>query len=324
MTRDSARRGLLVASTGGHLEQLARLRRRLVPRMSEVEWVTFDTQQARHTLHGEVVHFVPMIRPKDLAATIQAWSPAGRLIRDGDFDAVVTTGAAIALPFLFQARRHSVSAHYIESAARSLGPSLTGSIVRRMPSIHLYTQYPVWADHRWNFSGAVFDGFRPGPSVTERPIDRVVVTLGTQEGFGFERAIVAVAKLLPQVCTASPTVLWQTGATDVTELGIVASLTVPAADLRQAVREADLVIGHAGVGTALMTLEAGRRPVLLPRRRQHREHTDDHQLQIVAELGRRGLSVGRDPDVLSADDLVEASLSSVVAVPNPPDFTINL
>jgi UDP-N-acetylglucosamine--N-acetylmuramyl-(pentapeptide) pyrophosphoryl-undecaprenol N-acetylglucosamine transferase len=113
-------------------------------------------------------------------------------------------------------------------------------------------------------------------------------------------------------------VLWQTGATDVTGLAIDAVDTVPAADLEQAIAEADLVVSHSGVGTALATLEHGKCPVLLPRRRDHGEHTDDHQRLIAQELGRRGLAVWADPDRLRADDLLRAARLTAVRAAPPP------
>ena len=45
-------RTLMVASTGGHLEQLYRLRQRFMPELGEVEWATFDTGQSRYLLAG--------------------------------------------------------------------------------------------------------------------------------------------------------------------------------------------------------------------------------------------------------------------------------
>ena len=68
-------------------------------------------------------------------------------------------------------------------------------------------------------------------------------------------------------------------------------------------READVVVAHAGVGAALTTLEAGRAPLLVPRLASHGEHMDDHQAHIAADLSRRGLAVSRDAGELTAADL---------------------
>ena len=55
-------------------------------------------------------------------------------------------------------------------------------------------------------------------------------------------------------------------------------------DFVRAVREADVVVGHAGTGTILCALE-NRRPVLvMPRRASLRETRNDHQLATVRRL----------------------------------------
>jgi UDP-N-acetylglucosamine transferase subunit ALG13 len=54
-------------------------------------------------------------------------------------------------------------------------------------------------------------------------------------------------------------------------------------------REAELVITHAGVASLVDAIRAGQRPVVVARRAHLGEHVDDHQLQIVAALERLGL-----------------------------------
>ena len=61
-------------------------------------------------------------------------------------------------------------------------------------------------------------------------------------------------------------VLWQTGSTDVRGLEIDARPWLPSADLEAAIADADVVISHAGGGSALAALMNGRRPILIPRR----------------------------------------------------------
>ena len=54
------------------------------------------------------------------------------------------------------------------------------------------------------------------------------------------------------------------------------------------VREARIVVTHAGVGSILITLMNGKRPFVVPRLAHFGEHVDDHQL----ELGRRLSEIG--------------------------------
>lgn len=320
--RRGSGRTLLVASTGGHLEQLYRLRRRFSPTLDDVVWATFDTGQSRHLLADEAVTYVPFVRPKDAMGTLANVRAAVSVLREGDFTRVISTGAAVAVPFLTQARLRGLAAHYIESAARSQGPSLTGQMISRFPGIRLYGQYPAWTAGRWQYRGSVFDGFAPGPRRSVQRIDKVVVTFGTQRGFGFRRAAERLVKVLPEICAADATIIWQTGATDMSGLGVKAVDTVPTADLHQAVAEADLVVSHSGVGTALLTLETGKGPVLLPRRRALGEHTDDHQRLIAEELAGRGLAVHVEADAVTPEDLLRAAQLTAVSVATPPAFVL--
>jgi UDP-N-acetylglucosamine transferase subunit ALG13 len=77
------------------------------------------------------------------------------------------------------------------------------------------------------------------------------------------------------------------------------------------ISEADLVVAHAGVGSALEALSAGRCPVLVPRRKAFGEHVDDHQSDIAAELAGRGLCIAREADELSEADLLDAAARTV-------------
>lgn len=55
--------------------------------------------------------------------------------------------------------------------------------------------------------------------------------------------------------------------------------------------QADSVICHGGVGTIMTALASGHRPLVVARRKQHGEHVDDHQLQIVREFAARNLVI---------------------------------
>ncbi len=54
------------------------------------------------------------------------------------------------------------------------------------------------------------------------------------------------------------------------------------------VATAELVICHAGAGTAIQVLRAGKQAVMMPRRKKHGEVVDDHQLELVRALAEEG------------------------------------
>lgn len=300
---------LLVTSVGGHLTQL----HQLLPSLRGIDadrlWVTFDTPQSRSMLDGEDVIFVDYTGPRDVKNILRHTLTARRLFRGRHpYSTVVSTGSGIALAFLPLGRLRGASCHYIESFTRSSGPSATGRILSRVPGIAVYTQYPSWAKPPWTFAGSVFDSFLPNPPAKDdHDIRRVVVTLGTMEDYSFRRLIERANAVLSD----STEVLWQVGCTDVSDLPIVAHRQLPAHELQTAIATADVVIAHAGCGSSVAALEAGKKPVLIPRRKTHGENVDDHQALLAEELSKRDLAIVRSVEELTIEDLSLAARSSV-------------
>ncbi len=307
------RSALLVASSGGHLKELHLLRPRL--RVAEVLWATFDDEHARSLLEGEHVHYLNWTGQRDYRNAARNVPVAVKLLRRHPVDAVISTGAAVAVSVLIPARVMGLPCHYIESATRLTGPSLTGRLLERVPAVALYSQ-AEWSLKRWHTGGSVFDGFATDER-TGAGMRRVVVTLGMSQQRPFRRAVERLVRIIPP----GVEVLWQTGATDLNGLGIKGVRVLPAAELDQAMRNADVVVAHAGVGSALAALEAGHRPVLLPRLAARQEHVDDHQQLLAAELGRRGLAVPADASWVTMRQLEEAARQGVRRV-EPPHFCL--
>jgi len=160
-------------------------------------------------------------------------------------------------------------------------------------------------------------------------VRRGVVTLGTAQEFPFRRLLETLAPVLGPggalEATAGEPVqtLWQTGGTPVDGLGIRARAWLAADELARSLAEADVVVTHAGVGSALAALLAGRCPVLVPREVGRGEVGDDHQQQLARELSDRGLAIHRRVDQLTVDDLLLAASRRVVRVDRPPTFELS-
>jgi UDP-N-acetylglucosamine--N-acetylmuramyl-(pentapeptide) pyrophosphoryl-undecaprenol N-acetylglucosamine transferase len=291
---------LLVASSGGHLKELHHLHDRVAGISPPYRWVTFDTPQARSLLAGEEVDFVPFVGGRDPLNVARNLIHARRIFHRDRPDAVLSTGSAVALAYFAYARARRIPCHFVESAARIDGPSLSGRLMSHIPGVNLYSQYRVWADERWRFRGSVFDSFVGEEQPEAARLGKVVVTLGTYRGYDFSRLVRRLLEVLPPEAD----VLWQTGDTDVSSFGIEGHHAIPEAELSQAMREADAVVAHAGVGTALAAFEVGACPLLVPRRAALREHVDDHQVQIADELSQRGLAVSVEADEVKIEDLL--------------------
>ena len=308
---------LLVANDGGHIMQLHTLRPRL-GLGDDVVWVTPRTPQTESLLAGERVHWAEPCPPRDLHAVMRNAASCRHLFDDHDVTLVVSTGAALALAVLPQARLRHVETVYIESATRMAEPSMSGRLLSWLPGITTFSQSEGLARNHWQYLASPWDLYRSDEGAA-RPLRRAVVSVGTQPGYSFRRLLERLATVLPHECE----VLWQTGGTDVSGLGIDARPTVPAAEMNQAMREADVVVAHAGTGIALAALEAGRLPVLVPRRARRGEHVDDHQLTIALELALRDLCVAREADLLRVSDLQLAASRAVSKISDPSPLVIH-
>ena len=59
-------------------------------------------------------------------------------------------------------------------------------------------------------------------------------------------------------------------------------------EFKDSIAKAGLVICHAGAGTLIHILQAGKVPVVMPRRKKYGEHVDDHQWELVKALAEQG------------------------------------
>jgi UDP-N-acetylglucosamine--N-acetylmuramyl-(pentapeptide) pyrophosphoryl-undecaprenol N-acetylglucosamine transferase len=310
---------LFVASAGGHLEELWLLRKRFEVSSEDCMWITWETEQSRSLLQGEQRLFVKKSEPHDVRSVLGAARTAAHVLALGPWSRVISTGSLLAVPFISLARARGIPSYYIESAARVSGPSLAARVLERVPGVHRYSQHRSWAGDRsgWDYRGSVFDGF-VAESRPAAAIRRIVVTVGTN-GFDFRRLIEKLTQTVP----ASTEVLWQVGATDVSTLPVDGHTCLPEAQFFDAMRASDLVIAHAGVGSALSAMRAGHRPILVPRRSHYGEHVDDHQVEIASELAGRGLAISCDVADIEWRALVDNAAGRVIPNPHAPEFLLD-
>ena len=295
---------LLVASAGGHLDELMiHIERLRIDRQSAV-WVTSRTPQTEAILRGEQVVWIPRVGSGEMAKAALGLPAAIKIHRRIRPDLVISTGALFSTPHLVAASLARCETWFIDSATRVAGPSSTGTFARRFTHAKLYTQSDRWSDPKWTPVPSVFDAFEARPSAEQGANllrGRATVSLGS-ELWPFTRAVERVRQLLPQA-----TIEWQVGVTEYELSGHLLRQWLPADELRTAIRQSDVVVMHAGVGSVLVALESGKIPVILPRRKRHREMVDDHQIEVAALLADRGLAVSVDPDDLSIDHLIQAA-----------------
>lgn len=301
---------LLVASTGGHLTQLAKIAAKLEVSVDST-WVTFDSPQARSLLARYTdVRYVPYVAPRDVRGILRTIWAVWRIALAGNYAAAMSTGAGIALALAVLPRR--MRRIYVESVSRVDGPSATGKLLERAPGIERRTQHRGWASKRWPYEFTLLDDYevlsRQRAGDERRPLS-ILVTLGTIQPYRFDAAVEAVQRVLEP----GDRVFWQVGCTSGLELPGHVSESMGRVELQGIAAQCDVVISHAGVGTAVDLLDLGIYPVLLPRRVERGEHVDDHQAQIGSMLDEKDLARVRFPEQLTRDDLLEAAGRVVIS-----------
>jgi len=294
-------RMLFIASAGGHVAELRRLAES-VRAADDSLWVSFDGPQVRSVLDGLPARFIPYIAPRDVAGVLRAVRPLVRILRDGRFDRVISTGSAVAVSAFIAAALTGVAATYVESVARVSGPSLTGRIVEFLGLAELWTQHPGWRRRGWRQRPSVlrrYPSLAPvEPTAVGRPL-KVFVTLGTIRPYRFDALLDAVLRS----GFAGAQTVWQVGSTGRDDLPGTVVSQMSFEDFQRCALDADVVVTHAGVGSVIDLLDLGVTPIVVPRRARRGEHVDDHQQQIADHLRELGVAAVVDAEALMPLDL---------------------
>lgn len=145
------RQALLVCSPGGHMLQLLRLRPALEG--FETTWVTLSAADTDYLLREERVIHGRGPTNRSLSALVSNLRLAWRVVREERPDAIVSTGAALAVPFFLAGKLLGARLIYVESLTRTTSLSLSGRLVRPL-SDAFFVQWPDLArGRRARFAG---------------------------------------------------------------------------------------------------------------------------------------------------------------------------
>jgi hypothetical protein len=137
---------LLVCSPGGHLLQLLSLE----PAWGDCEtsWVTLPAADVEHLLAERDVVLAHGPTNRSPVKAVRNLLLAWREVRRRRPQAILSTGAALAVPFFLIGRLHGCRLVYVESLTRTRDLSLSGRMV--YPLAHeFFVQWPdVAARHR--------------------------------------------------------------------------------------------------------------------------------------------------------------------------------
>ena len=122
-------------SSGGHLTQLYMLK----PFWKEKDrfWVTFDKEDANSTLVNEKVYHCFFPTNRNIINLIKNTILAIKVLYKEKPDLIISSGAAIAVPFFYIGKLFKTKNIYIEVFDRIYSPTLSGKIVYPVTDIFI-------------------------------------------------------------------------------------------------------------------------------------------------------------------------------------------
>jgi UDP-N-acetylglucosamine:LPS N-acetylglucosamine transferase len=126
---------VLVSSAGGHLFQLYQLRPWWLKH--DRTWVTFDMPDSRSLLESEAIVWAYHPTTRNIPNLLRNLQLAWRTLRRVRPDLVVSTGAAVAVPFFAVARLLGIKTVYIEVYDRIDLATLSGRLCYPISNLFL-------------------------------------------------------------------------------------------------------------------------------------------------------------------------------------------
>ena len=117
----------LVGSSGGHLSHLKLLQSYWEDK--DRFWVTFDKEDARSILETEKVYSCHYPTNRNIKNLLKNTILAFKVLRQEKPDLIISSGAAIAVPFFYIGKLYGAKTVYIEVFDRINSPTLTGKLV---------------------------------------------------------------------------------------------------------------------------------------------------------------------------------------------------
>jgi UDP-N-acetylglucosamine:LPS N-acetylglucosamine transferase len=136
---EPATKALLVCSPGGHLLQMLCLQ----PAWGDLRriWITLEAPDSDHLLSEEQVVLAHGPTNRSVRALLANSKLAWSVVRRERPDVILSTGAALALPFFLAGKLLGARLVYVESMTRTEGLSLTGRLVYPLANA-FFVQWP--------------------------------------------------------------------------------------------------------------------------------------------------------------------------------------
>ena len=126
----------------------------------------------------------------------------------------------------------------------------------------------------------------------------ILVTLGTQDK-KFYRLLDIIQKEVDKGNIKDEVIVQAGYSNDYKSKDMEIFDLIPLKKFDKLVKECDILITHGGVGSIITGLKYNKKVIALPRLKKYKEHTNDHQVQIVNNFTNNGyiLSISEDGDL---------------------------
>lgn len=114
----------------------------------------------------------------------------------------------------------------------------------------------------------------------------ILITLGTQDK-SFKRLLDAIQKQI-DLGNIKDKVVVQAGCTKYKSSDMEIFDLIDRDKFASLIKDCDLLITHGGVGSILTGLKNNKKVIVAPRLKEYKEHTNNHQLQIIEKFEQSG------------------------------------
>lgn len=135
----------------------------------------------------------------------------------------------------------------------------------------------------------------------------IFVTVGTGNTYGFDRLIKKMDEIAGNI---NENVVMQIGCTEYVPKNAKYFLFAESSEMDKLYKSSRIVVCHSGIGSIINAIKFSKPTVIVPRKKEYREHIDNHQVEISKEMEKEGvITVVYDTENL---EYVLADISSII------------
>ncbi|HRX48986.1 MAG TPA: PssD/Cps14F family polysaccharide biosynthesis glycosyltransferase [Spirochaetota bacterium] len=285
----------LTANSGGHINELIQLKNYYDNH--DVFFITDRNPLSIELSQKNKVYFVEKFIFKEVIRKLQFFKPVKNFFQSFCIiikekpDAVITTGAGVALGSWLSAKILFKKNIFIESAARIKTPSTYGkyigarsdAVIVQWNQLRPFFKSPIYGGLVFNFDNRI-------KYKSPKQIKTIFVTTGTYK-LQFNRIFMELDRIMASGKTGY-SIAAQIGESGYTPQHYKSFRYCSQTEVHKYIDESDLVICQGGCGSIMDSLLRGKRVIAIPRLPEFKEYFDDHQVELVSELEQAGLILG--------------------------------